>query len=95
MTGLAIVEAWNMASTGPREGRLWGAWRDVVMAWAVGMVLAGALLLAVPSHGRQSAPSLWSLSPAAGSHIHKKAFDAEGATGDEACSDRDYANELC
>ncbi len=93
MTSLAIAEGWNM--TGPRGGRGWSSWREVAAAWAVAAVLAGALLLTVPRHDLQSPPaSLWSISPAAGSHAHRKAPDAEGPA-DEACSDRDYANELC
>ncbi len=96
MTGLVITEGWKMIGSGPRSGRDWGAWREVAIAWAVAVVLAGALLLTVPRHDTQVPPaSLWSLSPAAGGHLHKKAQDAEGPAGDEACSDRDYANELC
>jgi len=96
MTSLAIAEGWNMASTGQRGGRASGAWRDVIVAWTVATLLAGALLLSIPSHDRRAVPvNLWSLSPAAGNQVHKKIFDAEGPTGDEACSDRDYANERC
>jgi hypothetical protein len=97
MTSLVIAEGWTMIGTGSKGGRDRGAWREVGMAWAVAVVLAGALLLtAVPRHDTQAPPaSLWSLSPAAGGHLHKKAQDAEGPTGDEACTDRDYANELC
>jgi hypothetical protein len=96
MTSLAITEGWTMASGGHRGGRASGAWRDVIVAWTVAMLLAGALLLSIPHHDRQDVPlNLWPLSPAAGNHIHKKVFDAEGPTGDEACSDRDYVNERC
>lgn len=96
MTSLVIVEGWNMIGTGPKGGRDWGAWREVGMAWAVAMVLAGALLLTVPRHHTQlPTAGLWSLSPAAGGYLHKKAQDAEGPAADDACSDRDYANELC
>jgi hypothetical protein len=94
MTSLAIAEGWNMASTGPR-GRAWSAWREVITAWTVALLLAGGLLLTVPSHERSALPSLWSLSPSAGSHLHKRAFDAEGPTDNEACTNRDYANERC
>ncbi|HKX06908.1 MAG TPA: hypothetical protein VJN67_01880 [Stellaceae bacterium] len=96
MTGLVIAEGWNMIGTGPKGDRDRRAWREVGMAWAVAVVLAGALLLTVPRHQVQlPTASLWSLSPAAGGHLHKKAQDAEGLADDEACSDRDYANELC
>jgi hypothetical protein len=96
MTSLVIAEGWNMIGTGHKGGRDWAAWREVGMAWAVAAVLAGALLLTVPHHATQAPPaSLWSLSPTASGHLHKKAQDAEGPTGDEACTDRDYANELC
>lgn len=96
MTSLAIAEGWSMIGTGPKGGRDRGAWREVGTAWAVAVVLAGALLLAVPRHHAQGpAASLWSLSPAAGGYLHKKSQDAEGPAGDEACSDRDYADELC
>ena len=96
MTSLVIAEGWNMIGTDRKGARDWSAWREVGMAWAVAVVLAGALVLTVPRHDTQAPPaSLWSLSPAAGGHLHKKAHDAEGPTGDEACTDRDYANELC
>jgi len=84
-----------MASTGHRGGRASGAWRDVIVAWTVATLLAGALLLSMPSHERPGIPGLWSLSPAAGASVHEKASDAEGSAGDEACSDRDYVNERC
>ncbi|HXP77073.1 MAG TPA: hypothetical protein VN823_23255 [Stellaceae bacterium] len=93
MTSLAIVDGWNMTSTGPegRHGR--GAWREVVVAWAAAAVLAGALVLSLPSHRRESSSaSPWSLAPAAGVFVHQ---DDEDPPGDEACTDRDYANERC
>lgn len=96
MTSLAIAEGWDMASTGHKNARASGAWRDVIVAWTVATLLAGALLLSIPNHERRDgAINLWSLSPAAGNHVHKKVFDAEGPTGDEACTDRDYVNERC
>jgi hypothetical protein len=96
MTSLAIAEGWNMVGAGQRGGRASGAWRDIIVAWTVATLLAGALLLSIPNHDRRDVPvNLWSLSPAAGTHLHKKASGAGESTGDEACSDRDYANELC
>ena len=96
MTSLVIAEGWNMIGTGPKGERDWGAWREVGMAWAVAVVLAGALLLTVPRHDKEAPlASLWALSPTAGGHLHKKAQDAEGPTGEEACTDRDYVNERC
>ena len=96
MTSLAIAEGWNMTGIDPKGARAWGAWREVVTAWAVAVVLAGALLVTLPSHDRLSPPAnLWSLSSAAGGHVHAKASDSEGPKSDETCSDRDYANERC
>jgi hypothetical protein len=96
MTSLAMAEGWNMTGTGPKAARGWGTWREVSAAWAVAAVIAGALLVALPSHDRPGTQeNLWSLSPAAGSHMHKSATDAEGPTDEKTCSDRDYANELC
>ena len=95
MTSLAIGERWNMIGIGPRDGCHWRGWQEVIVAWAAAGMLVGALLFAVPRHDTQSAPaSLWSLGHA-GHHAHRKAVDSEGPTSDEACSDRDYANELC
>jgi hypothetical protein len=85
-----------MTRTGhKREHGLW-IWRDVVVAWTVAMMLVGALVLTVPNHaGERSMPAgLWSLARAAG-HTHASARDAEGPKSDEACSERDYANERC
>jgi hypothetical protein len=96
MTSLAIAEGWNMIGTGPRDRQDWSNWREVVAAWIVAAVLASALLVSVPRHDRPGPPaSLWSLSPTADGHAYKRAPDAEGPTGDQACSDRDYVNELC
>ena len=95
MTSLAITEGWNMLGTVLKEARS-RPWREVIAAWAVATVVAGVLLLTLPSHDRpDSQENLWSLNPAAGTHAHKKASDAEGPTDEQACSDRDYANELC
>jgi len=88
MTSLAIAEGWTMTSTDR------GARREIIIAWATAAVLAGALVLAVPNHDKEgSAASLWPLAPAAGAH--QKAADPEGSGSNEACSDRDYANERC
>ena len=96
MTSLAIAEGWNMTGIGPRGERNRGAWREVAAAWGVAAVIAGALLLTLPNHDRSgSQETLGSLSPAAGTHAHEKASDAEGPADEETCSDRDYANELC
>jgi len=86
-----------MASTSPKDARGWSAWREVGAAWAVAVVLAGALVLTVPRRdGQNLVPSLWSLSPVAGGHVHQRTTDAEGpVSDDEACSDRDYVNERC
>ena len=95
MTSLAIADGWTMTS-GQRGGRGLGAWREVVLAWAVATVLAGALLVTVPNHDKEGSPArLWSLAPTAGAHLQQTAPDAEGPRSDEACSDRDYANERC
>lgn len=95
MTSLAMTEGWNMTSTGPKGGPDRGPWRDVAVAWTLAAVLAGALVLTITSHDRVGPPAnLWSLAPSAG-HAHQKAADPEDAAGDETCSDRDYANELC
>lgn len=96
MTSLAIVDGWNMTSIGPesRHGR--GVWREVIVAWAAAAVLAGALVLSLPNHRKESlSASPWSLAPTAGGSVQQKALDDEGPTGDEACTDRDYANERC
>ncbi len=96
MTSLVITEGWNMKGSRREAERGWGAWRDVVVAWMVAAGLAGTLLLTVPRHDRPGPPaSLWSLSPSAGPHAHRTAPDAEDPSGEDACSDRDYANELC
>jgi hypothetical protein len=96
MTSLAIAEGWTMTGDGPRGGRNWSNWREVVTAWTVAVILAGALLLGAPRHDAGGpAASFWSISPAAGGHAHHHASDDEGPSGTEACSDRDYANELC
>jgi len=85
-----------MASTSPEGARGWSAWREVGAAWAVAVVLAGALVLTVPRRdGQNLVPSLWSLSPVAGGHVHQRTTDDEGPIGDQACSDRDYVNERC
>ena len=85
-----------MTNAGPKAGPPRGAWRrDVVVAWAMAAVLAGALVFWTPSHDKQAPPaSLWSLAPTA-SYAHHQAADPEGPASDEACSDRDYANERC
>ena len=96
MTSFAIAQGRNMTGTGPRGGRDWSSWRAVVVAWTVAGVLASALLLSVPHRDAQTPPArVWSLSHAGGGHVHKRGPDAEGPTGEESCSDRDYANELC
>ena len=85
-----------MIGSGPRISRSSAAWREVGTVWALAMILAGALLLAVPRHGGEGPPAnVWSISPAAGAHAHRRLPDAEGPASDQACSDRDYANELC
>lgn len=96
MTNLAIAEGWTMTGNGPKARVDWSHWREVGAAWAVAVMVAGALLLSVPRHTESPPPAgLWSLSPAAGSHAHHPRADAEGPLGPETCSDRDYANELC
>ena len=96
MSSLAMSEGWNMIGTGPKGSRSTGAWREVGIAWAVTLILAGALLLTVPRHERQGPPAkVWSLSSAASTLAHRRAPDPESPASDEACSDRDYANELC
>lgn len=96
MTSLAIAEGWTMTRNGLRGRGNWSNWRAVVAAWAVAVVLAGALILAVPRHDSESPPAnIWSISPAAGGHKHQPRADAEGPIMDQACSDRDYANERC
>ena len=96
MTSFAMAEGWIMKGSGARAVRAWNAWREVGAAWALAAALAGALLLTLPSQDRPGAQeNLWSLSPAAGMHVHKKSLDAEGPASDESCSDRDYAHELC
>jgi anti-sigma-K factor RskA len=95
MTSLAIREGWAMTSTAPTGGPRRSAWREVVVAWAMAAVLAGALVLTVSHHDKEGSDAgLWSLAPAA-SHAHQKAADPEGPGSDETCSDRDYANERC
>jgi hypothetical protein len=86
-----------MASTGPNGQRGRSAWREVIMAWAAAAVLAGVLAVAMAKHDDSGAPAsaMSSLTPAAGGHVHKKAMDDEGPASEEACSDRDYANERC
>ncbi len=102
MTSLAIAEGWIMAGDGPSGGRDWSNWREVATAWAVAVVLASALLLIVPRHTAESPPaSIWSINPAAGGYEQAPGSDAEGPSenqapsADQACSDRDYANERC
>jgi hypothetical protein len=96
MTSFAIAEGWTMTGNGPRGGRDGSNWREVATAWAVAVVLAGALVLTVPRHTAESPPaSIWSINPSAGGHVHQPTSDAEGPTADQACSDRDYANERC
>jgi hypothetical protein len=66
------------------------------MAWAVVVVLAGALVLVLPNHENKSSTArLWSPASAGVVQAHSKTPDAEGPISDEACSDRDYANERC
>jgi hypothetical protein len=85
-----------MTGNGPRGGRGWSGWREVVAAWAVAGLLAGSLLLLIPRHDTQGpSASLSSLNPAAASRAYYKTPDPEGPASDETCSDRDYANELC
>lgn len=96
MTSLAIAEGWTMASSGLKGQRGRGGWREVIVAWAVATALAGALVSTLPGQNKEGAPQrLWSLAPAAAGHTHLKATDDEGPVGEEACSDRDYANERC
>jgi len=66
------------------------------VAWAAAAVLAGVLAVAM-KHDNSGSPAaaMSSLTPAAGGHVHKKTTDDEGPAGEEACSDRDYANERC
>jgi hypothetical protein len=85
-----------MTGTGSKGGHRWGRWHQVVVAWTVAVVLAGALVLTLPNRDKEGSPAeLWSVAPTAGSHARQKAPDAEGPVGDQACSDRDYANERC
>ena len=86
-----------MASTGPKAQRGRSGWREVIMAWAAAVVLAGVLAVTMVKHDDSGSPAaaMPSLTPAAGGHVHKKAVDDEGPAGEEACSDRDYANERC
>lgn len=96
MSSLAIAARWIMTNAGPKAGPQLGAWRrDVVVTWAMATVLAGALAFWTSSHDKQTMPAIpWSLAPTAG-HAHHLAADPEGPASDEACSDRDYANERC
>jgi hypothetical protein len=85
-----------MTGTGSKGGRRWGRWHDVVVAWAAAVVLACVLVLTLPNHDKEGSPAeLWSVAPTAGSHAQQKVPDAEGSISDQACSDRDYANERC
>ncbi len=94
MTSLAITSG-AMTSIASKAGPQAGARRDVVVAWAMAVVLASALVLTVPSHDEQGpSGSPLPLASAAG-QIHPKAADSEGPSSDETCSDRDYANERC
>ena len=97
MASPASVEGLKMASTGPRGQRGRSAWREVIMAWAAAAVLAGVLAVAMVKHDdRGSATAaMSSMTPAAGGHVHKQVTDDEGPASEEACSDRDYANERC
>jgi hypothetical protein len=96
MTSLAIAEGWTMTGNGPSGSGNWSNWREVAAAWAVAVVLAGALLLGMPRHNAESpTDNIWSISPAAGGHTHQPSADEEGPITDQACSDRDYANERC
>jgi hypothetical protein len=93
MTSIAIAEEGTMTGKGPRPD--WTTWREVLAAWTVAVVLAGALLLSMPRHDAGTPPAnIWSLSPAAG-HPHHASADAEGPFTDQACTDRDYASERC
>src|SRR5215470_5047122 len=95
MTSLAIAQGWNMTSAISKREPDRSAWREVAAAWAVAAALAGALVLTVPNHGNEgSTAGLRSPVPAASS-AHQTAADPEGPGGDEACADRDYANERC
>ncbi len=85
-----------MASTGPRGQRGRNAWREVIMAWAAAAVLASVLAVAMKhDYSGSPAAAMSSLTPAAGGHVHKQVTDDEGPASEEACSDRDYANERC
>ena len=96
MTSLAIAEGWTMASSGLKDRHGRGGWHEVIVAWTVAAALAGALVLTLPNQNKEGSPQrLWSLAPAAASHPHLKATDDEGPVGDEACSNRDFANERC
>jgi hypothetical protein len=97
MTSFAIAEGWTMTLGSGRKGhRGSGGWQEVAVAWALAGVLLGVLLLAVPNRGNgHLPPGLWSLAPAAGTHVHPQAPDDEGPASGVACSDRDYASERC
>src|SRR5262249_53093063 len=92
---LSEREGWTMKSADHGGRRDRETRRQVVVAWAVAAILVGALALTVPSRsGDESVARLWSVAPAAGDMRHK-ALDAEGPSSDDACSERDYANERC
>jgi|GEM_PF-3317371 hypothetical protein len=95
MTSLAIADGWMMTSSGPK-GRERAAWREVLVAWAAAAMLVGALLWSAPSHHTSGSLSgISSVRPAAGGYAHDNTGDDEDPVGDQACSDRDYANERC
>jgi hypothetical protein len=84
----------NVIDIGPSNRSNWKMWRDVVTAWIVAVVLAGALLLTVPDPEKHG-PFADFQPFAAATHTPHKAPDVEGPSKDEECSERDYVNERC